>query len=73
MGFVPNNGRALGGLQPHQRNSLFDALLALDRKPRSRSEWEDRFAFWQKPASDTEETKLEAAANRVRRAMRHPG
>ena len=40
-----------------------------NRKARSRSEWEDRFAFWQKPASETEEAEIESVARRVRKAM----
>ncbi|MGC9953451.1 MAG: hypothetical protein ABSD21_04130 [Rhizomicrobium sp.] len=38
-------------------------------KPRNRSEWEARFAHWQKPASETEELKIEAVAKRIRTAL----
>jgi len=74
MGFLPDTNLlgALAGLHPIQpQNTFLGALLALDRKPRNRSEWESRFAFWHKPASDNEEAKITAAANRVRYAMRH--
>ena len=54
-----------------QFSDLARALIEVNRKPRNRSEWEARFSFWQKPASETEETKLAAAATRIRRAMRH--
>jgi hypothetical protein len=52
-------------------SALARALLEVNRNPRSRSEWAARFSFWHKPASETEETKLAAAATRVRRAVRH--
>jgi hypothetical protein len=77
MSFVlpkdPNTilGNAL--LPPAPTESLLAAYAAVFaeaiRKPRSRSEWEARFAFWQKPASDTEEAEIEAIARRVRQAM----
>ena len=48
---------------------LGEALAALARKPRSRREWESRFSHWQKPASETEEQKIEAAKRRIGRAL----
>jgi hypothetical protein len=49
--------------------TLGRALLQATRKPRNRSEWEARFAFWQKPASETEEAQIASAATRIRRAV----
>jgi hypothetical protein len=70
--FGPTIG-SLFGIPPVESpvSALARALLEANRKPRSRSEWEARFSFWQRPASETEETKLAAAASRVRRAMLH--
>jgi hypothetical protein len=72
--FEPTLG-SLFGIPPAESalSDLARALLEVNRKPRSRSEWEARFSFWQKPASETEETQIAAAASRVRRAMRHSG
>jgi len=64
-------GVSLSGFVPPPVSPQMNALLALLGKPRNRSEWEDRFATWQKPASDTEEERITATANRVSRAMRH--
>ncbi len=64
---------ALFGLpppNPFATSILGEALTELTRKPRSRSEWEARFSHWQKPASDTEEQKIEAAQRRIGRALR---
>src|ERR1700730_2315949 len=56
--FEPTLG-SLFGIPPVESplSALARVLLEANRKPRSRSEWEARFSFWQKPASDTEETK----------------
>lgn len=67
---------ALSGYQPVPppsplTNALLGALVAANRRPRNRSEWEERFMSWQRPASDTEEERIAATANRVGRAMRH--
>ena len=59
-------GSPFFGLMP-PRPSLLTALLS--QKPRSRAEWESQFGYRQKPASDTEEEKIEAAKRRVRRAL----
>lgn len=64
---------ALFGLpppNPFATSILGEALAELTRKPRSRSEWKARFSYWQKPASDTEEQKIEAAQRRIGRALR---
>jgi hypothetical protein len=50
---------------------LANALREANRKPRSRAEWEARFVFWQRPASETEEAQIASAASRIRRAMGH--
>ena len=44
-------------------------LLANPPKPKSRYEWEERFAFWQKPTSDTEEAKIESATREIKKAL----
>jgi|GEM_PF-6957337 len=57
MGFlaVTNMYRPLVGVQlVSQLYALTNPLLDLSRKPRNRSEWENPFVFWQKPASDIE-------------------
>lgn len=63
----------LGGGYVPPPESLLTAYATViaeaNRKPRNRSEWEARFAHWQKPASDTEETQIEAISKRVRQAM----
>ncbi|MEA2919065.1 MAG: hypothetical protein QOJ15_11146 [Bradyrhizobium sp.] len=78
MGFVlPKYPNALLGSAfvpppppPASLLAPYAAIIAeANRKPRGRSEWEDRFSFWQKPASDTEEAKIESIARRVRQAM----
>jgi hypothetical protein len=51
---------------PPPQNLLAEALY---RRPRTRSEWEARLAYWQRPASETEEAKIEAAARRIRTAF----
>jgi hypothetical protein len=48
-------------------NALLEAIF---KRPRSPSEWKDRFAHWQRPASETEEAKIEAAARRIGIALR---
>jgi hypothetical protein len=65
----------LGGLSvsPNSAVPLQELLKGLDRRPRNRSEWQARFAYWQRPASETEEEKIEATASRIRAAMRHSG
>ena len=66
----------LGGLalSPNSAVLPLDELLkGLDRRPRNRSEWQARFVHWQRPASETEEAKIEAVARRIGRAMRHSG
>jgi hypothetical protein len=45
-------------------------LLAAKQKPRSPSEWEQRFEVWRQPASKTEDMKLSAAASRIRQALK---
>lgn len=55
----------MGFIHPAQLGTL----LSLAGKPQSRSEWEARFAHWQKKASETEEAKIEAASARVRQAL----
>jgi hypothetical protein len=63
----------LGGFPPPNTalSTLLTSLLEADRKPRNRSEWEARFSVWQKPASETEEERIAAVANRIGRAMGH--
>lgn len=62
-------GGIYGGVSVQQRASLFGSILAAQEKPRTRSEWQDRFSFWLKPASDTEDAKIETARNKVNRAL----
>jgi hypothetical protein len=70
--FEPTLGSLFGlPLAESPLSTLARALLEVNRKPRNRSEWEARFSFWQKPASETEEMQIATAASRVRRAMRH--
>jgi hypothetical protein len=52
-------------------NALAAIFAEAARKPRNRSEWEARFVYWQKPASDTEEQQTDTTAKRIARAMRH--
>ena len=52
---------------PYNYLSILAALA--HEKPRNRSEWESRFAHWQKPPSETEEQKIEAIAKRIRTAL----
>jgi len=56
--------------RPFGASLLAEALADLTRKPRSRTEWESRFAHWQEPASDSEEQKIDAARRRVGQALR---
>lgn len=65
--------QGLGGFSSpnNELTSLLASLLEADRKPRNRSEWEARFSFWQKPASETEEGRIATVAGRIRDAMRH--
>jgi hypothetical protein len=68
---------ALGGIAlalpppppPPLTNALNTLLGMVSQRPRSRSEWEARFVYWQKPASDTEEAEIEAKARRVKLAL----
>lgn len=53
------------GLQVTARNYLIEALA----KARSRNSWNDRLAHWERPASETEEAKIERAAGMVRDAL----
>ncbi len=75
MGFVlpkyPNSILGNAFVPPPESLLVAYARIIADanRKPRSRSEWEARFAHWQKPASDTEEAQIEAISKRVRQAM----
>ena len=41
--------------------ALFQSLT-----PRSRSDWNDRLTYWERPASDSEEVQINRAANMVR-------
>jgi hypothetical protein len=52
---------------PYNYLSMLSGLA--QEKPRNRSEWETRFSHWQKPASGTEEQKIEAVASRIRSAL----
>lgn len=72
MSFQPSIG-GLFGIPPVESplSALGRALLEATRKPRNRSEWEARFAFWQKPASETEEAQIASAAKRISRALGH--
>lgn len=57
-------------LRPPVASTLLGSLLDDPAgKPRNRSEWEDRFLHWQRPASETEEQKIETASSRVRQAL----
>ncbi len=64
---------ALGGIAsampPPPPNALNALLAMVSQRPRNRSEWEARFAHWQRPASDTEEAEIDAKARRVRLAL----
>ncbi len=51
--------------------SILADMLYSSMKPRSRSEWEDRFIAWQKPASETEEQKIEIAKRKVGNALQY--
>jgi hypothetical protein len=56
---------------PESLLSAYARVIAeANRKPRNQSEWEARFAYWQKPASETEEAEIEAIARRVRQALK---
>jgi hypothetical protein len=57
----------LGGLlaRPRTSSGLLDAIEAVRR----RSAWNDRFEHWQRPASDTEETKIGRAWSNVETAI----
>lgn len=66
-------GGLFGGLSPFGTSSegLYSTLLGepMRRRPRNRSEWEQRFVHWQRPASETEGAKTDATARRVNRAF----
>ena len=51
---------------PPLQSLLTDTLSG---RPRSRSEWEEAFARWQRPASESEEAKIDAAAARIAKAL----
>ncbi len=38
-------------------------------KPRCSAEWRQRFDYWQRPASDTEEQKIESARGQIQKAL----
>jgi len=42
-----------------------------DSPPPEPLEWQARFSYWQRPASETEEAKIEGTARRVAAALRH--
>ena len=44
-------------------------LLAEIARPRDPAEWKQRFAHWQRPASQTEEEKIESIARRIKAAL----
>jgi hypothetical protein len=73
MSYQPSIGGLFGIPPPVQSPlSVFGrALLEANRKPRNRSEWEARFEFWQKPASESEEAQIASAAKRISRALGH--
>ncbi len=62
---------ALFGTPPPYSGGLGRATLLGDvaQKPRSRSEWEQRFATWRQPASRTETEKSARANSSVRAAL----
>ena len=50
--------------------ALYSTLLGSPiGRPRNRSEWEQRFVHWQRPASESEEAKIDATSRRVRAAF----
>jgi hypothetical protein len=61
---------ALFGMPSASTPLLVNALLGLDEKPRNRSEWEARFAHWQRPASRTEEERIAATTSKITRALK---
>jgi hypothetical protein len=65
MGFLHK-----GLMPPYQGTTLLGGLAGIINKPRNRSEWEDRFTHWQRPASETEAQKIETARSRVVQALR---
>src|SRR5687768_13321481 len=67
-GFVA--GSPLLGLLSLEAQHQSLALTLLQQKPRNRADWEARFLNWQRPASETEEEKIEAAKRRVSRALK---
>jgi len=66
----------LGGLAPltpvpwppPARNLLLETIF---KRPCTSGEWQALFTHWQRPASETEEAKIEAAARRIGGALRH--
>jgi hypothetical protein len=48
-----------------QRNYIAEALA----QTRSRQSWNDRLAYWEKPASESEEEMIQRAARTVRDLM----
>jgi hypothetical protein len=64
--FEPTLGSLFGlPLAESPLSTLARALLEVNRKPRNRSEWEARFSFWQKPASETEEMQIASEGRRL--------
>ena len=69
---LPNSNLSslLGALSGPPASSLLAQFPAgLSQRPRNRSEWEQRFVHWQRPASETEEAKIGATSQRISRAI----
>ena len=47
-------------------NSFLEAAIAASR---SRGSWNDRFAYWEKPPSDSEEAQIQRSGAMVRSAL----
>ena len=55
---MPNSNQRIG--------SLIETPLAASR---SRSSWNDRFEYWERPASETEDAQIQRSAGMVQRAL----
>lgn len=50
-------------------NAPYNSLLSVLARDRPRSSWNERFAHWERPASNSEEQQIERAAAMVRTAL----
>ena len=65
----PGVSALFGALSPSFQPGGFDLITFLNESYRRRSEWNDRFAHWERSESNAETQRIERARNMVQQAL----